>query len=82
MLVANGIMATLEYSNRYANSLDAAALMVRFFDGVPRLPGLAVWEEPRKHGTWKFTFQLVGPGRTACPLPRSMRAIFRLDFTF
>ena len=24
-----------------------------------------VWDEPRTLESWKFTFQLVGPGRTA-----------------
>ena len=52
-------------ARRFANSLDGAALTARFYDGVPRLPGLMVSEDPRTLESWQFTFQLVGPDRTA-----------------
>ena len=42
----------------------AAAPVAGFYDGVPRLPGLMVLDDPRTLKTWRFTFGLVGPGRT------------------
>jgi hypothetical protein len=40
--------------------------MADFYDGIPRLPGLMpVRKEARRLESWKFTFQLVGPGRSA-----------------
>jgi hypothetical protein len=65
MVVGSGVVLTVRYECKYANSLDEAALTARFYDGVPRLPGLMVWDEPRTLESWKFTFQLVGPGRSA-----------------
>jgi hypothetical protein len=65
MVVGRGVVLTVRYECRYANSLDGAALLARFYDGVPRLPGLMVWDDPRTLESWEFTFQLVGPGRNA-----------------
>jgi hypothetical protein len=65
MVVGGGVVLTVRYECRFANSLDGAALTARFYDGVPRLPGLMVSEDPRTLESWQFTFQLVGPDRTA-----------------
>lgn len=65
MVVGNGVVLTVRYGCLYANSLDGAALRADFYDGVPRPPGLRpVWKEPRTLKSWKFTFQLVGPGQS------------------
>jgi hypothetical protein len=65
MLVGKRVVLTVRYSTFYANSLDKAALVAEFYDGVPRLPGLMVFDNPRTLKTWRFKFELVGPGRTA-----------------
>jgi hypothetical protein len=65
MVVGRGAVLTMQYEQRYENSLDGAALTAKFYDGVPRLPGLMVLEDPRALESWNFTFQLVGPGRSA-----------------
>jgi hypothetical protein len=65
MVVGSGVVLTVRYEQRYVNTLDGVALTAKFYDGVPRLPNLMVWEDPRTLESWKFTFQLVGPGRTA-----------------
>jgi hypothetical protein len=65
MLVGKPVVLTVEYRTHYANSLDKAVLVAEFYDGVPRLPGLVVWGEPRTLKTWRFKFELVGPGQTA-----------------
>jgi hypothetical protein len=64
MVVGSGVVLTVRYECKYPNSLDGAALEARFYDGVPRLPGLYVSEDPRTLVSWKFTFQLLGPGRS------------------
>jgi hypothetical protein len=45
--------------------------VAKFYDGVPRLPNLMVFDEPRTLKTWKFTFGLLGPGRTGWVGPDS-----------
>src|SRR5262245_5697351 len=65
MLVGKGIVLTVQYEAFYANSLDKAWLVVGFYDGPPRLPGLMIWDEPRTLKKWNFKFELVGPGRSA-----------------
>ena len=65
MLVGKGLVLTVQYRTFYVNSLDKAVLVAEFYDGVPRLPGLMVWDEPRTLKTWRFKFELVGPDRTA-----------------
>jgi hypothetical protein len=65
MVVGRGVVLTVRYESRYVNSLDGTTLETRFYDGIPRLPGLTVWEDPRTLERWKFTFQLVAPGRAA-----------------
>ena len=62
MVVGNGVVLTVRSECTYTNSLDVTA---RFYDGVPRLPGLMVSKDPRMLESWKLTFQLVGPGRSA-----------------
>jgi hypothetical protein len=64
MVVGNGVVMVLRYHSRYANSLDEAYLTVAFYDGVPRLPGLRVWDDPQTLMNWKFQFALIGPGRS------------------
>jgi hypothetical protein len=64
MLVAKGVVMTAQYIPSFANTLDKAYLEVGFYDGVPRVPGLMVWENPRTLKKWKFQFALIGPGRT------------------
>jgi hypothetical protein len=61
MVVGSGIVLTLRYECHYANSLDGAKLEANFYDGVPPLQGSL----PHTLKSWKFTFQLVGPGRSA-----------------
>jgi hypothetical protein len=66
MVVGRGVVLTVRYECLYANSLDKAALTANFYDGVPRLAGLApVSDEPRTLDSWEFTFQLVRPDRSA-----------------
>lgn len=65
MVVGSSVVLTVRYECKYANSLKDAALTARFYDGVPRLPGLMVSQDPRTLDSWKFAFQLVGPGRSA-----------------
>jgi hypothetical protein len=64
VLVGKGVVMTVDYISRYANTLDDAYLAVGFYDGVPRLPGVVVWDEPHTLKTWKFKFALVGQGRS------------------
>jgi hypothetical protein len=64
MLVGNGVVLTVRYESFYANSLDKAALVAQFYDGVPRLPGLMALDEPRTLKNWQFKFELVDPGRS------------------
>jgi hypothetical protein len=65
VLIGEGVVLTVGYECRYANSLDGAALQAKFYDGVPPLPGYAWDYKPRTLDSWKFTFQLVCPGRSA-----------------
>jgi hypothetical protein len=71
MVVGNGVVMLLRYQARYANSLDEACLAVAFYDGVPRLPGLLVWDDPQMLKNWKFQFALTGPGRSGWVGPGS-----------
>ena len=64
MVVGSGVVLTLRYECHYANSLDGAKLAAKFFDGVPPLSAYG-WTQPRTLKSWEFTFQLVGPGRSA-----------------
>jgi hypothetical protein len=64
MLVGSGVVLTVDYRSQYVNSLENTALVAKFYDGVPRLPNLMVFDEPRTLKRWKFTFGLLGPGRT------------------
>jgi hypothetical protein len=63
LLVGNNVVLVVNWSHRYANSLDEAKLHVDFYDGVPRLPGLLSLEEPNHLKNLPLTYQLVGPGR-------------------
>jgi len=63
-LAGTGVVLTVEAHFPYANSLKNTALVAQFYDGVPRLPGLLVFDDPRTLKTWRFTFGLLGPGRT------------------
>jgi hypothetical protein len=63
MLVGEGVVLTVKAKFPYANSLENTGLTAQFYDGVPRLPGVMAFEEPRTLKTWKFTFGLIGPGR-------------------
>jgi hypothetical protein len=62
-LTGQGIVLIVEYKF-HANSLETA-LEATFYDGIPRLSGLLVFDDPRTLKTWRFTFGLLGPGRTA-----------------
>jgi hypothetical protein len=67
MLVGQGIVLTVEYKSAYANTLDKTALVAQFYDRVPPLPGLITFSEvepPHTLAKWKFTFGLLGPGRS------------------
>jgi hypothetical protein len=59
-----GAVLRVEYSCPFVNSLSKSVLTADFYDGVPRLPGLMVHEDPRRLANWKFTFQLLSPDRT------------------
>jgi hypothetical protein len=61
-LTGQGIVLTVEYKF-HANSLETA-FEATFYDGIPRLSGLLVFDDPRTLKTWRFTFGLLGPGRT------------------
>jgi hypothetical protein len=63
-LTGTGVVLTVEAHFPYVNSLKNTALVAQFYDGVPRLPGLLVFDDPRTLKTWRFTFGLLGPGRT------------------
>jgi hypothetical protein len=63
-LTGKGIVLTVEAHFPYANSLKNTALVAQFYDGIPRLPGLMVFDDARTLKTWRFTFGLLGPGRT------------------
>jgi hypothetical protein len=58
------VVLTVRYSTVFPNSLDQAALEAEFYDAVPPLPGLMVLDDARTLKTWRFTFGLLGPGRT------------------
>jgi hypothetical protein len=64
MVVGRGVVLTVRYECRYANSLDGAKLEAKFYDGVPPLGGYG-FTQPRTLKSWAFTFQLVGPDRSA-----------------
>ena len=63
-LTGKGVVLTVEAHFPYANSLKNTALVAQFYDGIPRLPGLVVFDDARTLKTWRFTFGLLGPGRT------------------
>jgi len=68
MLVGQGVVRvvlTVQAHFPFANSLENAALVAQFYDGVPPLPKLinSFEGEPRTLAKWKFTFGLLGPGR-------------------
>jgi hypothetical protein len=65
MIVGSGVVLTVRYECRYANSLDGARLEARFCDSVPPLRHYDWRQKPRTLQSWDFTFQLVGPGRSA-----------------
>jgi hypothetical protein len=64
MLVGKGVVLTVQANFPYINSLENTALEARFYDGIPRLPRLMVFDDPRTLKTWRFTFGLLGPSRT------------------
>jgi hypothetical protein len=64
MLHGRGVVLTVEARFPYANSLENTALVAQFYDGVPRLPNLMAFDEPRTLKTCRFRFGLLGPGRT------------------
>jgi hypothetical protein len=64
MVVGSGVVLAVRYECHYANSLDGAKLEAKLHDGVPPL-GDYNWQQPRTLKSWEFTFQLVGPDRTA-----------------
>jgi hypothetical protein len=66
VLIGRGVVLTVQYECPHLNSLHGAALTATFYDGVPHLPGLIPhFDKPSLLEKWKFTFQLVGPGRSA-----------------
>jgi hypothetical protein len=65
VLNGKGVLLTVETHFPYVNSLENTELVAKFYDGIPRLPKLMVFEDPRTLKTWRFKFELVGPGRTA-----------------
>jgi hypothetical protein len=64
MLVGKDAVLTVQAHFPYVNSLENTALVAQFYDGIPRLPNLMVFDYPRTLKTWRFTFGLLGPGRT------------------
>jgi hypothetical protein len=64
MLVGHRVVLTVDYQFPYVNSLENTALVAQFYDGVPRLPHLMVFDDPRTLEKWTFTFGLLGPSRT------------------
>jgi hypothetical protein len=65
-LVRGGIVVLVLHWNRlYANSLDKAVLHVDFFKGVPRLPGLMIFDDPPPVERAQFKFQLTELDRAA-----------------
>jgi hypothetical protein len=66
LVVGKGVVLVTDWERHYANSLDGAKLLVRFYDGVPRLPGLSmINEKPRQLEQAEFVFGLAGPDRPA-----------------
>jgi hypothetical protein len=63
LVIGQGVVLGVEYSCPFVNSLSKSVLTANFYDGVPRLPGLMVHEDPRRLADWKFTFQLLGSDR-------------------
>lgn len=47
------------WRRQFANSLDGSFLNVKIFDGVPRLPGLLVFDEPLMLKSLKFGYALL-----------------------
>jgi hypothetical protein len=64
MVVGRRVVLAVRYNFRVANKLDGAKLVANFCDGVPPL-GKYDWEQPGILKSWEFTFQLVGPDRSA-----------------
>ena len=64
MLVGDSVVLTVQCQFPHVNSLENTALVAQFYDGVPLLPGLSVFKEPRTLKKWQFKFELVGPGRS------------------
>jgi hypothetical protein len=66
MLVGQGVVLTVQANFPYVNSLENTALVAQFYDGIPPLPKLITFseKEPRTLAKWKFTFGLLGLGRT------------------
>jgi hypothetical protein len=60
---AQRIVLTVQYQAPHVNSLENTVLVAQFYDGVPRLPNLMSFEDPRTLKTWKFTFGLLRPDR-------------------
>jgi hypothetical protein len=54
-----------DWECRYANSLDGAKLNVGFYDKLPRLPGVVVFDDPRTLESIRFEFKLIGPAHPA-----------------
>jgi hypothetical protein len=47
MLVGHAVVLTVQIRFPYVNSLKNTALVAQFYDGVPRLPNLMVFDDPR-----------------------------------
>ncbi len=58
-----GPVMAISWSAHYSNSLDSTSLDVDLLDGVPRLPGLLVLEDPRRLKSLKFDYDLLGIDR-------------------
>ena len=54
-----------DWQHRYTNSLDHAWLQVGFYDTMPKLPGLVVFDDPQELEIARFEFKLIGPQRPA-----------------
>jgi hypothetical protein len=63
ILTGLGTCLVTNWSSRYSNSLDGSELSVILYDGVPRLPGLMSFEEPKHLKSLKFNYELFSVGQ-------------------
>ena len=54
-----GPCMSVRWRQQYANSLDGSSLNVDVFDGIPRLPGMMIVDEPKRLESLKFDYALL-----------------------